>query len=142
MERIDGYAPIAEVVQARGAADGEQQLVGLQARFPLLQLVAAAEQPAQAQHGAEAGLEVGQVPGEPAAALRLCLRMAAHRLDVRQPGAGFQVREDHRAIAAHLGKWLGGISLARTARYFHRDESTIVREVGLWNRGLLGSVMF
>jgi putative transposase len=43
-----------------------------------------------------------------------------------------------RAIAAHLGKRLGGISLARTARYVHRDESTIVREVGLLEQRLQG----
>lgn len=43
-----------------------------------------------------------------------------------------------RAVAALLGKRLGGISLARTARYLHRDESTIVREVGLLEQRLQG----
>jgi hypothetical protein len=41
-----------------------------------------------------------------------------------------------RALAGYLGKRLGGISLARTARYFHRDESTLVREVNLLEQRL------
>jgi REP element-mobilizing transposase RayT len=42
-----------------------------------------------------------------------------------------------RAVAGYLGKRLAGISLARMARYFHRDESTLVREVNYLEQRLM-----
>jgi putative transposase len=49
--------------------------------------------------------------------------------ELRGPGRSRDLSEA-RAIAGYIGKRLGGISLSRMARYFQRDGSTLVRDVG------------
>lgn len=75
------------------------------------------------------GLSESRVVGAVARALDLGVE------ELRGPARHRKLSQG-RAIAAHLGKRHGGISLARMARYFHRDESTIVREVGLLEKRL------
>ncbi|HEV2063573.1 MAG TPA: transposase [Thermoanaerobaculia bacterium] len=57
-------------------------------------------------------------------------RVAAHAgfalTDLRAPGRGHRASRA-RALAAHLAKTVGGISIARMARYFRRDASTLFR---------------
>jgi REP element-mobilizing transposase RayT len=48
--------------------------------------------------------------------------------ELRGPGRRRDLSEA-RAMAGYIGKRLGGISLSRMARYFHRDGSTLVRDV-------------
>ncbi len=48
--------------------------------------------------------------------------------DLRGPSRRRDLSEA-RAVAGYLGRRLGGFSWARTARYLHRDESTLVRNI-------------
>jgi hypothetical protein len=75
------------------------------------------------------GLSEGRLAVAVAAALKLRVE------DLRGPGRTRNLSEA-RAMSGYLGKRLGGISWSRMARYFHRDGSTLTRDVGRLEQGL------
>ena len=69
------------------------------------------------------GLSETRVVGAVAGAMNIAVA------DLRGPGRRRDWSEA-RALAGYLGKRLGGISWSRMARYFHRDGSTLARDIG------------
>jgi len=75
------------------------------------------------------GLSEGRVAAAVAAALNLRVE------ELRGPGRSRNLSQA-RAMSGYLGKRLGGISWSRMARYFHRDGSTLTRDVGWFEQRL------
>ena len=75
---------------------------------------------------------------EASVARRVAAETGQSLAELRGPGRRRDLSEA-RAIAAYAGKRVGGISLARAARYFRRDPSTLVRDVGQLEEALKDS---
>ncbi len=75
------------------------------------------------------GLSEWRVAAAVAAALNLRVE------ELRGPGRSRNLSQA-RAMSGYLGKRLGGISWSRMARYFHRDGSTLTRDVGWFEQRL------